>query len=496
MRGRTLYSPALILLVVFSTAAWANVEMPTLFSDHMVLQQGIEVPVWGTADDGEDVTVEFNGQLVATTAAGGEWMVTLAPMSSSNIPSDMVITGDNVITITGVQVGEVWLGSGQSNMYRPLSDDCDANAAIADSGNYNIRLFNVASDKVEDTIWQVCGPNTSPSMSAVHFYFGRHLAQNLPDVPIGLIHSAVSATSIERWSTVVGTGNHYLGQIVPLQPYAIRGATWYQGEWDSRTEEEAEPYYWQLPALIDEWRSDWGQGNFPFYVVQIPKMNLSFIHIIRDAELQTALNDPDVEMTVNIDYPGTDVHPACKDVFGCRLAYLARKSIYGHNIVEQGPIYNQGESYISGDTIVVAFDHIGSGLASDGGTLEEWEIAGSDANYYTADAVIVGDTVEVSSPLVPYPVSVRYAYRPAPVNPNLFNAEGLPASPFRDMTLPLNGNFNGDNVVNFLDYAELAEAWLTSAGEPNFIEIYDLSGNEIIDMADVDVFSEDWLREF
>jgi len=250
-----------VLALGLSSLGWADVSVPTMFSDHAVLQRTMSVPVWGTASPGEHVTVSFGGQSPSTYAsASGDWMIYLDPMPASSSPSNMVITGNNVITITGVQVGEVWVGSGQSNMYNPLSGDCEADSAIASSGSYNnIRFFNVGSGTPDGTVWEECNSETSPSFSAVHFYFGRHLAGNLPDVPIGLIHSAVSATAIERWATCAGSGGLYTGQIVPLQPYGIKGVTWYQGEWDSRSAKDAEKYYWQMPCLIYEWRNDWGQ---------------------------------------------------------------------------------------------------------------------------------------------------------------------------------------------------------------------------------------------
>jgi len=420
-----------------------------MFSDHAVLQRNMLVPVWGTASPGEYVTVDFGGQSINTEASmSGDWMIYLAPMPESSSPTDMVITGNNVITITGVQVGEVWVGSGQSNMYNPLSGDCDASSAIEGSGSYNIRLFNVGSGSPDGTIWEVSNRVTSPSFSAVHFYFGRHLAQIMPNVPIGLIHSAVSATAIEKWATCAGSGGLYTGQIVPLQPYGIKGVTWYQGEWDSRSAKDSEKYYWQMPCLIDEWRNDWGQGpsNFPFYIVQMPKMGISSIHIVRDAELQAALDDSKVEMIVSIDNPGRDVHPPCKEDFGVRLAKLARKFEYGpSSIIARSPFYNAAASYVAGDTIGVVFDNVAGGLQSSGGLLAEWEIAGSDGRYVDAGAVIVGsDTVEVSSLSVQNPVSARYAFSPNPEANNLINSAGLPASPIREVTPGSGGPVCGD----------------------------------------------------
>ncbi|MEJ2084114.1 MAG: sialate O-acetylesterase [Acidobacteriota bacterium] len=440
------------LLLGWSGAVDADVAVPSMFSDHAVLQRGIAVPVWGTAGPGEAVTVEFGGQTKATTADGnGRWMVYLDPMQADSSSGDLVITGNNVILVSDVQVGDVYLGSGQSNMQRPLSDDCDAAAAIADAPSYNMRFFNVTASggNVASTVWEVSDTNSAPAMSAVHFYFGRHLAQHLPDVPIGLITSAVGATAIERWATCAGSGKLYTGQIVPLQPYALRGVTWYQGEWDARGSQDSSKYYWQLPCLIEEWRADWGQGAFPFYVVQMPKMGISSIHIVRDAELQTTLNDPQVEMIVTIDQPGSDVHPPCKDPFGIRLATLARKLEYGQDVVARSPLYNAGACYVDGNTIGVVFDHVADGLQSSGGELAEWEVAGANGNYVAATASIVGtDTVEVWSASIPIPVSARYAFSTNPADNNLVNSAGLPASPIREVAPDPTPSLCGDGFCD------------------------------------------------
>jgi sialate O-acetylesterase len=441
-----------IVVLMFSAMlicgiAQADVTVPTMFSDHAVLQRKMFVPVWGTASPGEQVTVDFGGQSKTTIASGsGDWMIYLDPMEASSLPSNMIITGDNVITITDVQVGEVWVGSGQSNMQRTLSGDCDAAAAIADAGNYNMRFFNVTANggNVGNTVWQVSDSNSAPAMSAVQFFFGRHLAQQEvppdwpPDMALGMITSAVSATAIEKWATCAGSGGLYTGQIAPLQPYGIKGVIWYQGEWDSRSAKDAEKYYSQLPCLVKEWRTDWGQEeDFPFYVVQMPKMGLGAIPIVRDAELQTALNDPKVEMIVTIDNPGSDVHPPCKDDnFGVRLALLARRFEYDdHDIDARSPLYNAAASYVDGSSIKVVFDDVADGLQSSGGPLAEWEIASSNSSYVAAKAIIVDtNTVEVWSPDISNPVSARYAFSPNPAANNLINSAGLPASPIMEVT--------------------------------------------------------------
>jgi sialate O-acetylesterase len=436
MARKSFKALVLIIALCFASMAQAEVSLPTLFSDHVVLQRNMPVPIWGTAAPGEVVEVQFSGQTKTTIADGsGNWSLNLDPMPASLAPSTMTVSGANVISVQDVQVGELWLGSGQSNMNRAISEDADQAIALVEAASLNLSFFNVASGTPSGTVWQASDAATADAMSAVLFWFGRHLEMGLSDVPIGLIHSSVGATAIERWSTAAGSGGLYLEQIKPLQPFAIRGVLWYQGEWDSRGTKDPEKYYWQLPALIQEWRSDWGQGNFPFYVVQLPRMGISSVHIVRDAQLQTALTEAGVEVTVNIDYPEIDVHPSRKEPFGRRLADIALYAVHGQSIAAFGPVYDVAQSHVAGSEIVVGFSHVSSGLVSSSEPLEGWEIAGADGAYVDAEALILGDKVVVSNPSVLAPVSVRYAFEPAPPNPNLFNAEGLPAAPIRELVL-------------------------------------------------------------
>jgi len=430
------------MIVCGGLAQGAALTVPTMFSNDAVLQRGMAVPVFGTAAAGATVTVEFNGQVKSANAASdGKWRVNLNPMTTLATPSTMVITsGAESITLTGIQVGEVWFGSGQSNMARDLTWDSDYLNAVASAGNYNLRFFNISANGTPaNTVWQVSNSTTAPAFSATLFFFGRYLAEQLPGVPIGLMTAAQSATSIDTWSTAVGSGGNYTTMVKPVQPYAIRGVSWYQGEWDARNARDAESYYSELPMLIEEWRKDWGEGSFPFYIVQMPRLGISQIHVIRDAELHTAMTVPNTAISIHIDYPAIDVHPAAKESFGRRQAYLALKHVYGVDIEESGPIANVSLSAVQGNKIAVGFDHVGSGLVSGGSPLGAWQLASSPGGaYVNAAAQIVGNTVVVTSPSVPSPACVRYAFAPAPADHTtfLYNLEGMGASPIREMCPP------------------------------------------------------------
>jgi sialate O-acetylesterase len=224
----------------------------------------------------------------------------------------------------------------------------------------------------------------------------------------------------------------YNGMLFPLIPYAIRGVIWYQGETNVS---RAHQYRDLFPLLIRSWRNDWPQGDFPFLFVQLANVG----EIIKEpgpsswAELREAqtmaLCTPNTGMAVTIDIGEKEIHPKNKQDVGKRLALWALSNVYKSDIVFSGPIYKYMEK--RGDQIILLFDHPGSGLMSKGGEpLKGFTIAGSGQKFFRADARISGDKVIVSSPEVPDPVAVRYAWADNPVC-NLYNREGLPASPFR-----------------------------------------------------------------
>jgi sialate O-acetylesterase len=444
----------LATVALFALPAAAELKLPAIFSDHMVLQRDIAVPVWGTSQPGDTVTVTFAGQTkTAKAAKDGTWRVALDPLKASTKPQALAVqsTIDNrKSTIQDVLVGEVWLCSGQSNMAMAVGRAVNAKAESAAAKLPLIRHIKVAraggggkgkkgkkgptaAPKDIRGAWAVCSPQTAGGFSATAFFFGRELHKELK-VPVGLINSSVGGTPIEQWTGPDNAGGLYQSMIAPLVPYAIRGAIWYQGERNAKS--NATAYAERLPGLIRGWRKVWGQGEFPFYYVQLPNFKTPQSKpveddgwvLVQEAMLKT-LAVPNTGMAVTIDVgDAKNIHPTNKQAVGKRLALWALGKTYEKDIVCCGPIYKSAAR--KGSTIVITFDHVGGGLVAKGGALKGFAIAGADKKFIWADAKIDGETIVVSSPKIKTPAAVRYAWAPNP-KCNLYNKAGLPASPFR-----------------------------------------------------------------
>ncbi len=451
----------LAMTLALGTASWleAAVAPHALFSEHAVLQQGVKVPVWGTTDQTEDVSVSFAGQNVTAKPADGKWRVELEPLAAGG-PHVMTINqGGATVEIKDILVGEVWICGGQSNMQWTLKQSDGGSEAIANSANDKLRLLTVprnGADTPQTEVmasWSVAGPQTTGDFSGVGYFFGRDLQQAL-DVPVGLIASNVGGTAAEQWMKQEAIDSHpelkdmskpqgssmlYNAMIAPLGPYAIKGVIWYQGESNAG---RAYQYRTLLPAMIKNWRDTFGQGDFPFLIVQIAPYEAivaepsdSIWAEIRDAQFYVAQNVPRTALIVTTDVGDErDIHPRRKEPVGQRLALAARAIGYGEKVEHSGPIYES--MTIDGDKITVNFKHVGTGLAAKDGELTGFTIAGEDKKFHPAKAKIDGDTVVAWSELVPKPVAVRYGWAAYPVV-NLWNKEGLPASPFRTDTFPI-----------------------------------------------------------
>ncbi len=458
----------LAIVAAFTAPLTAEVKLPSVFGDHMVLQRGQKVPVWGWAAPGEKVSVNFHGQTADAAADGqGRWRVDLSPMEAGG-PYELVVRGSNTVTFTDVLIGEVWLCSGQSNMVLPVVMSKDADLEIASANWPQVRLLQVpgvlAPTPQRDMLasWQVCGPQTVGNFSGVAYFFGRQLHQAL-GVPVGLINSSSGGSPIEAWTRIEDLKSQpsltpllerweqgrqdpklppffrpsvlYNGKIAPLIPYGLRGVIWYQGESNTG---RAYQYRTLLPLLIHSWRKEWGQGEFPFYLVQLTNFNPlaqmpgeSDWSELREAQLMAMQKVSSTGLAVTIDIgQATDIHPVNKQEVGRRLARWALARTYGLKLAYCGPIYKSMQKQES--KIVLSFDHAGDGLTSfDGQPLKGFAIAGADRRWSWAQAEISGpDKVTVWSDQVVDPVAVRYGWA---LNPpvSLYSKAGLPASPFR-----------------------------------------------------------------
>jgi sialate O-acetylesterase len=632
-----------VLTLLLSAFLFGQVRLPKLISDGMVLQRDTKLKVWGWAEKGENISVNFINNTYKTTAdAEGDWSVTLPELKAGG-PYTMQIKGSNEITINNILIGDVWLCSGQSNMEHTVgSFSWVYKKEIANSTNNYIREFHVPPQfdfnepqkDFQSGSWKEANPENVLDFSAVAYFFGKEIYDKYK-VPIGLINSSLGGSPIESWiseealksfpayynearifrdsllikeiqesdsrrigawynlSTVIdkeyknrediltsptfdtsdwltmtipgywadtkigpingvlwfrktvnipksmvgekakillgrivdadsvfingkyvgnttylyprrrydippnvlkegenivvirvinntGIGGFvldkpyeidtdkdtvdlkgdwifkvgdimpslasqtfirwkplglYNAMIAPLLNYKIRGAVWYQGE--SNADRPIE-YRKLFPAMINDWREKWGEGNFPFLFVQLPNFmeaksepSESNWALLREAQLMT-LSLPETGMAVTIDIgEWNDIHPVDKKDVGNRLALAAEKIAYGeNNIVCSGPIYKSMKVKVN--KIILTFDYVGSGLmAKGGGSLKYFSIAGKDKKFIWAKAKIENNKVVVWSDKLTNPVAVRYAWADNPDGANLYNKEGLPASPFR-----------------------------------------------------------------
>lgn len=444
-------------VITLVSIASAEVKMPVVFGDNMVLQRQLPVPVWGTASAGEKITVSFDGQKVKTTADDkGKWMVKLSPLKTSKTEKTMTVKGSNTITFSSVLVGEVWLCSGQSNM---------AGKFVASKGRaIDPKVFEKDLSRFRflppNGGWHSLEAKSQNLLSCVAYYFGIELYEEL-DIPIGLIQRFHSGTPIQAWmpkdaSEVIrkrldiptgwNNGTNINGapaaqfdnKIAPIVPVVFRGVIWYQGERNAKTFTGWE-YRHLLPHMIETWRQLWATRsgtelrNFPFYYVQVPtQAQDGEWPWLRDGMRRTLDVTENTGMAVFYDH-GPAVHPPNKQPSGHRLALWAMAKDYGRkDLVHCGPLLD--EVLMKGDKAVLSFKHIGGGLKniSGGKNLKFFEIAGKDGKYAAADAWIEGDRVVVQSKKISAPVYVRYLFRKPEPDPevSLINAEGLPASPF------------------------------------------------------------------
>lgn len=428
--------------VLLQTAtAPADIKLPTVLDSHMVIQRDQPVRIWGWAESGEAVTVTLGEETQSATADdAGKWMVELKPQQADGKPREIKLKGKNELVLSDVLVGEVWIGSGQSNMEWQLKNTSEADKAIAAADHPAIRLFHVpkiqAQEPAEDVNanWKICTPENIPAFSAVLYYFGKELHTEL-NVPIGLINSSWGGSPIEPW-TIKGdaSGGMYNGMIAPLTSVSVRGAIWYQGE-TNVMQKNGLAYTDKMKDLIEGWRTVFHNPDLAFYFVQIApwsgRYELGELPKLWEAQV-ASLKIPGTGMAVTTDLVDNiaDIHPRNKSDVGHRLSLWALKQSYGRkDVVCSGPLF-ESATFEDGKARI-RFAHTADGLkSSDGKPLTEFQIADASGQFQDAVAEIDGDTLVVYREGLQLPTQVRFAWHKV-AQPNLVNSAGLPASPFQ-----------------------------------------------------------------
>ena len=464
----------IVLCLLGTLQIQAEIKLPALFTDNMMLQQNMEAPIWGWGNKNDmlqvftswdsktyDVKVDKYGKWktkLTTPKAGGTYEITIKQ-------------GTETKTIRNVLIGEVWLCSGQSNMEMPLKGFTGqpvkgGNEAIVHSTNNQIRFISVPRATVLeskddfDGSWQVASPQTTGSFSATAWYFGA-LLQEVLNVPIGMIEVSYGGSNVEAWMnkemlkdfkeiTIADKKEDFKeapnreattlfnGMLSPVIGYGIKGAIWYQGE-----SNRDRPFQYRnlFNKMVSSWRGLWSQGEFPFYFAQIAPFDYTRYHpnnylekynsaYLREAQLKASKEILNSGMAVLMDVgEKNNIHPVDKEKGGNRLAYLALAKTYSIEGFEyESPEFNAME--IKGSTVTVSFNNVPNGITSFGNTVNGFEIAGENQVFYPAQAVLRSKSVLLSSPRVEKPVAVRYLFKDYS-NAEIFSVGGLPMSSFR-----------------------------------------------------------------
>ena len=468
-----------IYLFVFllSFSSFAQIELSNLFSNNMVLQQSSDVGIWGTVIKGKEIIINpswSNQKFITKVKNDGSWHLKIKTPKAGGPYSIVILCDGDIKILENILIGEVWVASGQSNMEMTLSGSnrepvIGSIDLIAKSKNSNIRLYtvknssNLTPSNYLEGNWSVANPSSVADFSAVAYSFANFLNEIL-DIPIGIINSSWGGSPAEAWTDKKSLddnfkkseikNNHkdnavhhnpsglFNGMIAPLIPFKIKGVIWYQGESNTG---RASSYTKLMNTMIKGWRNQWGQGDFPFYFVQIaPNGSMgngdgTSQAFLREAQLKTMLSLKNTGMAVTLDV-GSKItnHPQEKIIVGKRLAYWALAKNYGFDTLPfSGPVYESIE--IKKDKVYVNFKYAQNGVTSYGKQLTGFEIAGKNKVFFEADATInphwsagwqERSVLILKSSRVTNPLYIRYGWKNY-IQGNLYNVEGLPASSFR-----------------------------------------------------------------
>ncbi len=465
----------ILVSMIFSTNCFSNVSLPAIFSDGMVLQRNADVKIWGWAKPGEVVTIKPSWEsdsLSTKVKKNGYWKLQLQTPDLRE-PQELVIKGYNTIRLENVLLGEVWLVSGQSNMEWSAAAGIEGGeAAIAAAKNPNIRFFTVANRTSEfpqqdlDGQWTESTPETMKYFSAVAYFFGKRLQEEL-DVPVGLINSTWGGTPAEAWtpSEVIENdpvlkkandrlpneqygpqkaGLIYNSMIAPLVPYELAGVIWYQGESNTAN---ADTYKELFSAMINSWREKWGK-QLPFLFAQIAPFdygdNFSGVKI-RDAQRRT-LELPKTGMVMTSDIGNIhNIHPKNKIDVGRRFANLALAEVYGKNIPAQAPLLASAQK--SANKVIIKLDNSEGLHLNKKDRKSQFELDREDGKFYPAKMKLQKGQIQLSSKKVRDPKAVRFSWGNTSTS-NIFNAAGLPLSSFsEELDRRSSGNFQENSLI-------------------------------------------------
>ncbi len=446
----------------------AKVTLPEIIGDNMVLQQNSEVNLWGkSSGKAVSVTSSWNGTPSTTQVEkDGFWKIKIHTPNGSYTPQSLTISDGESVTLGNILIGEVWFASGQSNMEMPLKgfNNCPikkSNEIIAFAGdNKNKIRFATIPKTPSYTLqnevggkWKVCNSENAPDFSATAFFFATNLNKAL-DVPVGIINCSWGGSRVESWLPKEILQNYkdidltkagiekvidykrpllmYNGMLHALTSYTIKGFIWYQGESNVGHEDT---YADRLVTMVKQWRSEWGEGNIPFYFVEIAPYNYGWKDqgaFLREAQFKAQTLIPNSGMISTNDlvlpYENNQIHPCNKLEVGQRLAFMALCGTYDwKGIACHGPEYKSME--VNGNAAYLSFNYADSGF-SRMKDIKGFEICGEDRTFYPAEVKVQGQVLVASSAEVQKPVAVRYCFRNFKIG-NIGNLNGLPMVPFR-----------------------------------------------------------------
>lgn len=442
--------------------------LPNFIRENMVLQRNVPHVIYGKANSGAgEITVTLErGDMVSEAVAeveDGRFKAELDPLPASLDGYTLTVQSENkTVVVNNVFIGDVFLLAGQSNMEQNYNWQKNQMGGGVTTQNmptlyvddrvkyFAIRQQNAAKETFNIPFlhesWEALSAENVNDLSYIGMFLARERLKEEPDVPIGLLSTAWGGSNINSWirksednkttNYADMNGNIYNNHIAPLTNYPVKAFLWYQGESNSYMPMR---YKEAMKALIIDWRNLWGDDDIPFFLVQLARYQHDNYSQMRQSQLE-ALELKNVGMVVTLDTDkGTysNIHPLGKDEIAKRMNLLVKRYAHGEDVVAEGPIIESVRR--DGAELVISFreDTIGDGLTvknpygSSTTKLAEFEIASQTGDFVAAEAVINEDnTVSVSAFSVAEPVYVRYAYSKVPNNPNLFNKNGLPASPF------------------------------------------------------------------